>query len=276
VTTPLPRAALDGSGNPLGPFSVVRRPTLNVTFLSCRVRPGFRGETYPFQDARVRRAVSLALDRERLVRDALDGEGRALWQLAPHGIVGFDPALSKGSVDLPGARRLLAEAGFPDGFSSTLLVDTEHADVGREVARQLAEVGLRLQVEVLPWDEVFRRMLFGLAPVALSSANLTTGHVSSFYESFLHSAGPDSLFGAENSSRYSDPEVDAMLARAAEAVPPGVREELLVAVRRKALEDLPYIPLYSPDQSYGVKDGVAFAPRLDRAVFAADLSRSRR
>ena len=67
-----------------------------------------------------------------------------------------------------------------------------------------------------------------------------------------------------------------MIERAAEAVPSGVREELLAAVRRKALEDLPYIPLYSPDQSYGVKTGIEFTPRLDRAVFAADIRRSPR
>ena len=275
MTSPLPRSALDGAGNPLGPFRVVRRPTLAVSFLAFRVRQVFRGEPHPFQDVRVRRAVSLALDRERLVREALDGDGRALWQLAPPGIVGFEPSVASDSPDPVVARRLLAEAGFPEGFSSRLVVDTDRVRAGREIARQLAEVGVRLEVEVLPWDEVFRRMLFGMAPVALASSNIATGHVSSFYESFLHSSGPDSLFGAENFSRYSDPAVDAMLERAAEAVPPGVREELLVGVRRKALEDLPYIPLDSPSQTYGVRNGIDFTPRLDRAVFAADVHRSR-
>jgi peptide/nickel transport system substrate-binding protein len=276
VVSPLPRSALDGSGNPLGEFRLVRRPTTTVSFLSCRVLRNFRGETTPFQDVRVRRAVSLAIDRERLVRDALDGEARALWQLAPPGIVGFDPSLARGSTDLPAARRLLTEAGFPEGFSSRLLVDTGHVRVAREISRQLREVGIRLEVEALAWDEVFRRKLFGLAPIAVSSSSITTGHVSSFYESFLHTGAPDSFFGRENSSRYSDPQVDALIERAAEAVPPGIREELLAAVRRKALEDVPYIPLYSPDQTYGVRNGIEFTPRLDRAVFAADLKRSLR
>jgi hypothetical protein len=77
-------------------------------------------------------------------------------------------------------------------------------------------------------------------------------------------------------SLYSDPDVDALIERAAEAVPPEVREDLLAAVRRRALEDLPYIPLYSPDQTYGVRTGIEFNPRLDRAIFAADLRRSSR
>ncbi len=276
VVSPLPRATLDGSGKPLGAFRLVRRPTTTVSFLSCRILRNFRGETSPFQDVRVRRAVSLAIDRERLVREAVDGEGRALWQLAPPGIVGFDPSVARGSTDLPAARNLLAEAGFPAGFSSRLFVDTDQVRVAREIARQLGEVGIRLEVEALPWDEVFRRKLFGLAPIAVSSSNIATGHVSSFYESFLHSAGPGSFFGGENSSRYSDPEVDTLIEQAAEAVPPEIREKLVAAVRRRALEDLPYIPLYSPDQTYGVRIGIEFTPRLDRAVFAADLRRSSR
>lgn len=276
VTSPLPRAALDASGNPLGAFRVLRRPTLTVAFLVCRIPPNPRLGSTPFQDVRVRRAVSLALDRELLVREALDGNGRALWQLAPPGTVGFDPAVDQAGPDLPGARRLLAEAGWPEGFDSTLVVDTDRVKVATEIARQLNGVGIRLSVEALAWDEVFRRMLFGMAPIGLSSSNVATGHVSSFYESFLHSAGPDSIFGAENSARYADPEVDGMIERAAEALPPGVREELLTSVRERALRDLPYIPLYSPVQVYGVRNGVGLTPRLDRAVFATALRRSSR
>lgn len=276
VTCSLPRAAFDAAGNPLGAFRVVRRPTLTVAFLAFRIPPNPRLGRTPFQDARVRRAVSLSLDRELLVREALGGHGKPLWQLAPPGTVGHDPALDRGEPDLPGARRLLAEAGFPTGFESTLLVDADRAHVAREIARQLAAVGIRLDVDAQPWDEVFRRMLFGLAPAALSSTNVATGHVSSLYESFLHSSGPDSIFGAENSARFSDPEVDEKLELAATSVPPGVREGLLVAVRDRALRDLPYVPLYSPDALYGVRTGIAFTPRLDRAVFATDLRRTSR
>ncbi|MFN7987919.1 MAG: ABC transporter substrate-binding protein [Thermoanaerobaculia bacterium] len=276
VTCALPLTALDAGGKPLGAFRVVRRPTLTVAFLAFRIPPNPRIGRTPFQDVRVRRAVSLTLDRELLVREALGGQGKPLWQLAPPGTVGHDPALDRGEPDLPGARRLLAEAGFPGGFESTLLVDADRAHVAREIARQLAVVGIRLGVEAQPWDEVFRRMLFGLAPAALSSTNVATGHVSSLYESFLHSAGPDSIFGAENSARFSDPEVDGMVERAAASVPAGLREELLAAVRDRALRDLPYVPLYSPDALYGVRTGIAFTPRLDRAVFATDLRRASR
>jgi peptide/nickel transport system substrate-binding protein len=276
VTSPLPRSALDPSGKPLGRFRVVRRPTLSLAFLACRLPRTSRIGSTPFQDVRVRRAVSLALDRELLVREALGGEGRPLSQLAPPGIVGFDPALAPAEPDLAGARRLLAEAGFAEGFDSTLVVDTDRGHVAREIARQLSEVGIRLAVEALPWDEAFRRMLFGMAPITLSSAGISTAHASSLYESFLHSAGPDSIFGAENSARYADPEVDEMIERAAEAVPAGVREELLTSVRDRALRDLPYIPLYSPVQVYGIREGVEFTPRLDRAVFAAGIRRRSR
>jgi len=276
VVVPFPRSALDASGRSRGPFHVVRRPTLTTVFLAFRVAAGFRGEASPFRDVRLRRAVSLALDRERLVRDALDGDATPLWQLAPPGIVGHDVAIARAGPDHEAARRLLAEAGFPDGVSSRIHADPARERVAREVARQLAPAGIRLEVVVEPWDDLFRSQVFGIAPVALWSAVHTAGHASGFFESYFHSAGPDSVFGGENSSRYSDPEVDALIDRASGSVLREERERLLAAVRARALSDLPYVPLYSPLRVYGVRDGVSFSPRLDEAVFASDVRRTAR
>lgn len=275
VVVPFPRSALDASGRSRAPFHVVRRATLTTTFLAFRIAAGFRGEASPFRDVRLRRAVSLALDRERLVRDALDGDATPLWQHAPPGIVGFDVELARPGPDVAGARRLVAEAGFPNGVSSRIHADPARQRVAREVARQLEPAGIRLEVVVEPWDDLFRSQLFGIAPVTIWSAVHTAGHASGFYESFLHTAGT-SVFGSENSSRYSDPAVDALVERASGAVLREDRERLLAAVRERALSDLPYVPLFAPLQAYGVRDGVEFVPRLDEAVFASDLRRAAR
>jgi peptide/nickel transport system substrate-binding protein len=271
VVAPFPRSALDASGRSRGPFRVVRRPTLTTVFLSLRVAPGFRGTQSPFRDVRLRRAVSLALDRERLVREALDGDGTPLWQLAPPGIVGYAERISGGGPDVEEARRLVAEAGFPGGLSSRIHADPTRERVAREVARQLEPAGIRLEVVVESWDDLFRSQLFGLSPVALWSAVHTAGHASGFYESYLHSTGATAAFGGENSSRYADPEVDVLIERASEALLRDDRERLLAAVRDRALSDLPYVPLFSPVRAYGVRDGVEFAPRLDEAVFASEV-----
>jgi peptide/nickel transport system substrate-binding protein len=276
VVVPFPRSALDASGRSRGPFHVVRRPTLTTVFLAFRVSSGFRGEVSPFRDVKLRRAVSLALDRERLVRDALDGEGTPLWQLAPPGIVGYDVGVPRPGPDVAAARRLVAEAGFPNGVSSRLHADPARERVAREVARQLEPAGIRLEVVVEPWDDLFRSQLFGISPVALWSASHTAGHASGFYESYLHTTAGDTVFGGENSSRYSDPEVDALVERASGAVLREERERLLAAVRARALSDLPYVPLFTPVRVYGVRDGVELAPRLDEAVFASDVRRTAR
>lgn len=276
VAVPFPRSAVDVSGRSRGPFHVVRRPTLTTVFLAFRVAAGFRGEASPFRDVRLRRAVSLALDRELLVRDALDGDGAPLWQLASPGIVGHDVGIARPGPDVAAARRLVAEAGFPHGVSSRIHADPARERVAREVARQLAPAGIRLEVVVEPWDDLFRSQLFGISPVALWSAAHTAGRASGFYESFLHTTAADTVFGAENSSRYSDPEVDALIDRAAGTVLREERERLLAAVRARALSDLPYVPLFSPVRVYGVRDGVKFVPRLDEAVFASDVRRTAR
>lgn len=276
VVVPFPRFALEASGRSRGPFHVVRRPTLTTVLLSFRVAGGFRGEASPFRDVRLRRAVSLALDRDRLVRVALDGDATPLWQLAPPGIVGHDAGLARPGPDPEAARGLVAEAGFPNGVSSRIHADPAWERVAREVSRQLEPVGIRLQVVIEPRDALFRSQLFGIAPVALWTAVHTAGHASGFYESYLHTTAADTFFGTENSSRYSDPEVDALIDRASGAVLHEERERLLAAVRARALSDLPYVPLFSPLRVYGVRDGVEFAPRLDEAVFASDVRRPAR
>ena len=109
------------------------------------------------------------------------------------------------------------------------------------------------------------------APLALASWTTSTGDASSLADPVLHSPGGESGFGAENTTGYADAEVDAMILRAATEMRSEIRGRLLVGLMRRALEDLPLIPLYSPGWTYGMREGLTFTPRLDLAVFASDV-----
>lgn len=269
VVSPYPTES--GSGPVPARISVVTHPTVTVSFLVCRISAMARGRPSPLRDRRVREALSLAVDRPALVREALPDGGVPLWQLVVPGVHGFDPGLSREPRDVARARELLAEAGHPGGLDLPLVVSPRGRAVAAVLSRQLAEAGIRLVVEPLGWRERYRRMQAGETELALASWTTATGDASGLFEPLLHSAGAGAGAGSENTTGFADPEVDALLERAASEMSPGSRAVLLQAVMRRALAELPLIPLYSPSWTYGVRTGLSFTPRLDFAVFAASV-----
>ena len=100
----------------------------------------------PFDDVRVRRALNHAVDVDAIVAALVGGNGRRLANFFVEGGLGFDPELAPFPYDPDGARRLLAEAGYADGFETVLEhTGTERDDVVAAIAGQLEEVGVRVE-----------------------------------------------------------------------------------------------------------------------------------
>ena len=126
----------------------------------------------PFNDVRVRKAVSMAIDRQAIIDGAMFGYGTPIGShFAPHnpdyvdltGNAPYDPAAAKA---------LLAEAGYPDGFSTTLkLPPPSYARRGGEIiAAQLREIGIETEISNLEWaqwlEQAFRGYDYGLTIVS--------------------------------------------------------------------------------------------------------------
>ena len=95
-------------------IKLVSRAGTRVLFLT------FRMDRPPFSDIRLRKAIELTIDREELVRRALHGKAEVASQLVPPQVAGYNPEITVPKVDRAQAKRLLAEAGFPDGISIRL------------------------------------------------------------------------------------------------------------------------------------------------------------
>ena len=103
----------------------------------------------PLNDVRVRRALNYAVDRETIVKSLLGGLGQATGQPFSPGWLGYDPEIRPDSYDPAQARKLLAEAGYPNGFEvpwnisvGVFLADKEIA----EAAAMLGQVGVRIRL----------------------------------------------------------------------------------------------------------------------------------
>ena len=115
----------------------------------------------PLRDRRVRQAISSAIDRTALVERVMLGEGAAAGHILPAGYPGVDPDRRPDAFDLGRARRLLAEAGYPDGFTMGLVATNDRyvndEQVAQAVAQMLARVGIQVRLEALPGAIVVQR-----------------------------------------------------------------------------------------------------------------------
>ena len=231
----------------------------------------FRVDRPPFGDLRVRRAVHLALDRPALVERTLQGWGVPASQLASPGTVGFSPALSVPARDVPAARRLLAEAGYPRGLSVTLdYREDRNAD---EIRRQLAEAGIDVTLRPSSWGDVLARVR-STGPLFYYGAFVAdSGDAGDILNSAVHTPEPAAGLGVDNHFGYSSPEVDRLLLAARTATTLLDRRQALQRVMERVMADLPMVPLVIPHDLYVVRRDVRWTPRLDGRVLAADLAR---
>jgi len=140
-------------------FPIIARPSMSVmsiAFITERETPG------PLQDQRVRQALNHAVDRQTIARELLRGYGRPSGQPAPSVSFGYDPRIAPYSYDPQRARELLAQAGYPNGFSldAQILINSFPADglIYQSVAHYLRQVGVDVTLRVIPFAQYLRNL----------------------------------------------------------------------------------------------------------------------
>jgi peptide/nickel transport system substrate-binding protein len=173
------------------------------------------------------------------------------------------------------ARRLLGEAGYPDGFSvvldAPLTSFVGDARVAPFVARELAAVGLQVKVRRLPKDPLFRKWSERDTSFFVGGWTCTSGDAQEVLDFLLHTPQAAGGLGAENIGRYSNPAFDRLARRARETMTREQRLRLLHAASREALDDVAWVPLYVAHDRYGVRRGLGWSPRPDRLILGAQM-----
>lgn len=245
---------------------MVAREGLSVTMLGASLRKGS-----PFSDQRVRRAMSLAIDRAALAGARRPALATPMFQVVPPGVFGFVQDLAPERPDLDAARRLLAEAGLAAGLDAPFLVPEHNEPLGRAVAEQVARVGIRLAPTVLPWPEVYERWHRGedVLFVFVFVWSAATGDASDVLDALFHS--PENGYGGSNRFGYRSGELDSLVEAANRILDPYERLARVQQAMRVVRRDLPVIPLLSQANLYAVRPGLEWSPRRDRRLRAFDV-----
>ena len=196
----------------------------------------------PFTDRRVRQALNYALDKQHTAR-LLNGTTVASHGILPPGMLGRDPELAPYPHDPARARRLLAEAGYPDGFDIDYLTtnDEETEKVAASLQSDLAEVGVRVHIAVASWTAYAAAVGRPTGP-KLAFANWTADYPdpTDFFDPRFHSRSIR-LSASPNDSFYANPELDAVLDAARAELDPRARDLLYRRAERILYDDAPWI-----------------------------------
>lgn len=231
----------------------------------------------PLRDARVRRALSLLIDRRGLTDYILQGAGEPATQIVPAGVFGFAPSIPEPSVDRAQAHALLAEAGYPDGFGVTVhgsgnrfVMDSE---ITQAIAQMLARGGIRVnRVEVRPYAAYTPKAAAGEYPLFLFSYGNTSGESSRGLSNLFHSYDAPRDLGTLNRTRYSNPEFDAVITAALQEFDDDTRERLLQrAAEIVFYEDTALVPLYFESAVWAAREGLEVLPRRDIRTLAMSV-----
>ncbi|WP_087972310.1 glutathione ABC transporter substrate-binding protein [Oceanobacillus rekensis] len=216
---------------------------------------GFNMEKEPFNDVRVRQAISMAIDKEEIINGIYDGVGiPAKGPLAP-GIFGHDEDLDGLEYNVDEAKALLEEAGYPDGFSATIWSndDRQRVDTATNVQAQLAEIGIDLEVEIMEWGAMLEETANGEHEMMVFGWTTVTGDADNGMYPLFHS---DNLGAPGNRTFTVDEELDTYLDEARQTADPDKRLELYSQAQEKLVEIAPFVYLLHQEYLLGVRNEV--------------------
>lgn len=237
----------------------------------------------PLRDLRVRRALSMAINRAAIVDRIMEGEGVEAEQVLPKSFFGTSQTLQPTSFDLEGAKKLLAEAGYPNGFKMKM-----HGPNGRyvndtkiieAVAQMYTRLGLQVEIETVPPANFFTRASTGGAgntpefSFILVGWGAGTGETSGSLRALLGTFDRATGSGAANRGRYSNPAFDAVLTKALATVDVTERAKLLAEASDISMKDVGIIPSHFQLNTWAVRRSVRMTARADEYTLATGIQK---
>ncbi|HET7874072.1 MAG TPA: ABC transporter substrate-binding protein [Methylomirabilota bacterium] len=222
----------------------------------------------PLSDARVRQALNYATDVDAIIKNVLDGNGKRLeGPFTPH-MFGYDPGARGYQHDAARARRLLSEAGYPDGVEITLDAPAGRYQGDKEIAEALGgqwqKAGFKPRVQVAEWGAYFKRYLG-----------------KQFQDAYLLGLGgpmqdADELYNLVSSKGrglyYKNERVDQFFDLGRSSTDPARRRQIYRDLARAMIEDATWVFLMQQVDIYATRDRLSWTPRADQWMLFHDAT----
>ena len=229
----------------------------------------------PFRDPRVRKALSMAINRDAIADRIMEKKAVPAAQLLPDFFYGTSKKLKPPKYDPEAAKKLLAEAGYPNGFALTVHGPNNRyindANVAQAIAQFYSRAGIDAKVETMPSSVYFTRATKLEFGYMLLGWGTESGEQGSSLRSLLATYDPSKGMGVTNRGRYSNPAFDKMLTEALVTMDEKKREGMIQQAAEMAMNDTALIPVHYEVSTWATAKGYKYNPRTDQYTLAMEL-----
>ena len=220
-------------------LTLLSAPGLNIGYLA------FNNLKAPFTDKKVRQALTMAIDKDAIMKAIYQGAGQPAKNLIPPLMWGYNDKVQDWKYDPVAAAKLLREAGIPEGFETDLWampVQRPYNPDARRMAEMmqadLAKVGIKAKIVSYEWGEYRKRVQAGEHSMALLGWSGDNGDPDNF---FIPLAGCDAArIGGGSASKWCNKDFQALVDKAAALVPQAERTPLYEQAQTVMHEEAPF------------------------------------
>lgn len=231
---------------------IISTPSIDIRYMGFNL-----SKDYPFKDKLVRKAISHAINKEKIIEKVTGGTAKPAKGVFPPGTDVYNPSLVGYDYNPERAKELLRKAGFERGIPGEFTLWISDAEVNRRMAdviqKDLERIGVRVVIKTAPWKEFLESLGKGLHDLYLLGWSSDNGDPDNFLFPLFHSRN---LGGAGNRSFYSNPEVDELIEKGMREINPIKRYEIYRLAEEMIVEDAPWVFLYHSVDFYLVSPKV--------------------
>ncbi len=214
-------------------------------------------------DVRVRQAIVHAINNKGIVQKIMKGFGAVAAQQSPPGYVGYNPAL-KPRYDLEKAKQLMAEAGYADGFSASMMAPNNRyvndAKIAEAVAGMLGKIGIKIDLETMPKAQYWPKFDERAADFMMIGWHSDTEDSGNFSEFLLMCPDKETGYGQYNSGNYCNLAFDSFVRSAQSETNEAARSILLKKVEEIAYREAAFVPLHWQNLAWAARKGIDIEP----------------
>lgn len=230
----------------------------------------------PLKDLRVRKAISMAINREAIKDRVMEGLSQPTNNLVPLTLFGHNPDLKVVKYDPEAAKKLMAEAGYANGFGITIHTPNNRyindEKITQTIAQMLSKIGIVAKVEGAPMSVYAARGVKREYSLGLLGWGAQTGEASSPLRAIAACDEPEKGYGGNNYLKYCNPKVNELLSKALNTVDDKSRLKLLQDATAIVINDAGIIPIHQQVTTWAMKKNISYIPRTDERTHAYEFS----
>ena len=222
----------------------------------------------PFDNKLVRQAINYALDPYVMLKHIYDGNGAVVNGPLGSNWVGFDPKIKRYPYDPNKARELLGKAGYPSGLELKLYLAPDRHLKGKEVceviANQLGKVGIKVELVAQEYAVYWGKEGVNGGKLPFYYAGSNGSDADTYFDQYFRTGGSKRI-------GYSNPEFDKLIDEEQRTGDQKKRVAILQQAGRILMEDVPFAPLYTLSEIYGLARNVIWKGTPDNKILASEM-----